>query len=189
LPPKRRPSEAYGSPYPRELTDRYELIPQGVAAERVAERWGVERGELDAVSMRSHQRAAAAWEEGRFDRETVAVAVDGEAVRADQGIRADSSIEALAALAPAFEADGRVTAGNSSQISDGAAALLLASAAVSACPHLRGGPHWHRSRPGGGNSRQPQSRWSIRHRYRRRYTRSSSQEDPPWVESIGGPGR
>jgi acetyl-CoA acetyltransferase family protein len=122
--------EAYGTPYPKPLTERYELIPQGVAAERIAARWGIDRGELDEVSLRSHQRAAAAWEEGRFEHETVAVDVNGSAVRADQGIRAGTSLEALATLQPAFEPSGQVTAGNSSQISDGAAALLLASGAT-----------------------------------------------------------
>jgi acetyl-CoA acetyltransferase family protein len=122
--------DAYGSPWPKRLTERYELVPQGVAAERVAELWGIDRSELDAVSLRSHQRAASAWEQGRFEPETVAVEVDGAALRADQGIRADTSLEALAALQPAFEPGGQVTAGNSSQVSDGAAALLLASAAT-----------------------------------------------------------
>jgi acetyl-CoA acetyltransferase family protein len=179
----------HGAPFSPELLERYDLIPQGLSAEMIADQWEIPRSELDELGVRSQQLAAKATEEGRFEREIVPFSVNGDTYSTDQGIRPETSIEVLSQLKPAFKEDGKITAGNSSQISDGAAALLLASAAVSACPHLRGGPHWHRSRPGGGNSRQPQSRWSIRHRYRRRYTRSSSQEDPPWVESIGGPGR
>jgi acetyl-CoA acetyltransferase family protein len=110
-----------GSPWPAELLERYELVHQGEAAEVLAERWSVPREELDELSLRSHRLATAAAAEGRFGAEIVPVA----GVTADQGIRPDTSAEALAALRPAFREDGKVTAGNSSQISDGASALLL----------------------------------------------------------------
>jgi acetyl-CoA acetyltransferase family protein len=83
---------------------------------------------MDELALRSHRRAARATEEGRFERETIPFPVNGDTYVADQGIRADTSLEALAALKPAFKADGKITAGNSSQISDGAAAVLLMSA-------------------------------------------------------------
>jgi acetyl-CoA acetyltransferase family protein len=116
-----------GTPWPPELTERYNLVPQGISAELIADRWELPRSELDALAVRSHQRAHRATEEGRFEREVIPFTVDGEVHVADQGIRADTSLEALAALKPVFRPDGRVTAGNSSQISDGAAALLLMS--------------------------------------------------------------
>jgi acetyl-CoA acetyltransferase family protein len=105
--------------------DRYELIPQGLSAELIAERWEIPRSEQDELGLRSHQRAARATSEGRFEAEIIPMQIGGETVAADQGIRYDTSIEALAALKPAFKEDGTVTAGNSSQISDGAAAVLL----------------------------------------------------------------
>jgi acetyl-CoA acyltransferase len=120
-----RTAEGLGTPWPQELLDRYELVPQGIAAERVAERWEVPRSELDELGLRSHRHAARAADEGRFDRELVPVQADGRTIAADQGIRRDTSLERLAALRPAFADDGRVTAGNASQISDGAAAVLL----------------------------------------------------------------
>ncbi|HEY0516024.1 MAG TPA: thiolase family protein [Solirubrobacteraceae bacterium] len=114
-----------GTPFPKELMDRYELVPQGLSAELIAERWEVPRSEQDELGLRSHQLAARATQEGRFDREIIPFEIDGATVAADQGIRFDTSLEALAALKPAFKTDGTVTAGNSSQISDGAAAVLL----------------------------------------------------------------
>jgi acetyl-CoA acyltransferase len=105
--------------------DRYELIPQGLSAELIAERFEVTRAEQDELGLRSHQRAARATDEGRFEREIVPIQVNGSLVSVDQGIRWDTSLEALAALKPAFKEGGSVTAGNSSQISDGAAAVLL----------------------------------------------------------------
>jgi acetyl-CoA acyltransferase len=118
-------ADEFGTPFPPELMARYELIPQGLSAELIAERWEVTRAEQDALGLRSHQLAARATDEGRFEREIVPVAVNGSVIAADQGIRRDTSIEALAALKPAFKEGGTVTAGNSSQISDGAAAVLL----------------------------------------------------------------
>jgi acetyl-CoA acetyltransferase family protein len=92
----------------------------------IADQWEIPRSELDELALRSHQKAAAATEAGKFEREIVPVQIDGHAVVADQGIRPDTSLEALAKLKPVFRAEnGRVTAGTSSQISDGAAAVLL----------------------------------------------------------------
>jgi len=118
-------NEELGTPFPPELMERYELIPQGLSAELIAERWEIPRSEQDELGLRSHQLAARATAEGRFDREIIPMLLDGETLAADQGIRFDTSLEQLAALKPAFKPDGTVTAGNSSQISDGAAAVLL----------------------------------------------------------------
>jgi len=120
-------TEQVGTPWPPALLERYALVPQGLSAEMIADRWEIPRSELDELGLRSHQLAARAVEEGRFEREIVPVGVNGHTVAADQGIRPDTSLEKLAALKPAFKPDGKVTAGNSSQISDGAAALLLMS--------------------------------------------------------------
>jgi acetyl-CoA acyltransferase len=118
-----------GSPWPEELMARYNLVPQGISAEMIADKWEIPRSELDELGLRSHQLAARATEEGRFERETIPMTVrmngNEETVVADQGIRPDTSLEALSGLKPAFKEDGKVTAGNSSQISDGAAAVLL----------------------------------------------------------------
>jgi acetyl-CoA acetyltransferase family protein len=117
--------EEVGTPFPAELMARYDLIPQGLSAELIAERWEVTRAEQDELALRSHQLAARATDEGRFEREIIPMGVDGQTITTDQGIRRDTSLEALAALRPAFKEGGSVTAGNSSQISDGAAAVLL----------------------------------------------------------------
>ncbi|HET6547663.1 MAG TPA: thiolase family protein [Solirubrobacter sp.] len=121
-------TDEVGSPWPPELMERYALVPQGLSAEMIADQWELPRHELDELALRSHQLAARATEEGRFEREIVPFAVNGDTYVADQGIRPDTNLEALAQLKPAFKPDGRVTAGNSSQISDGAAAVLLMSA-------------------------------------------------------------
>ena len=117
-----------GAPWPAELMERHNLIPQGLSAEMIADQWEIPRSELDELAVRSHRLAAQATEEGRFERETVPFKVNGDTYVSDQGIRPDSTIEKLAALKPAFKEDGKVTAGNASQISDGAAAVLLMSA-------------------------------------------------------------
>jgi acetyl-CoA acyltransferase len=117
--------DEFGTPFPPELMERYELIPQGLSAEMIAERWEIPRSEQDALGLRSHQNAARATDEGRFEREIIPLETDGELRLTDQGIRRDTSLEQLAALKPAFKADGTVTAGNASQISDGAAAVLV----------------------------------------------------------------
>jgi len=114
-----------GSPWPKELLERYNLIPQGLSAEMIAERWEIPRSELDELAVRSHRLAHRATEEGRFEREVVPMRVNGDTYVADQGIRPDTNLEALSQLKPAFKPDGKITAGNSSQISDGAAAVLL----------------------------------------------------------------
>jgi acetyl-CoA acyltransferase len=114
-----------GSPWPEELMAKYNLVPQGISAEMIADKWEIPRSELDEIGMRSHQLAHQATEEGRFEREIVPFSVNGDTYVTDQGIRPDTNLEALAGLKPAFKEDGKVTAGNSSQISDGAAAVLL----------------------------------------------------------------
>ena len=118
-------ADEFGTPFPPELMARYDLIPQGLSAELIAERWEVTRAEQDELALRSHQLAARATDDGRFEREIIPIAVNGSTYTSDQGIRWDTSLEQLAALKPAFKEGGTVTAGNSSQISDGAAAVLL----------------------------------------------------------------
>jgi acetyl-CoA acyltransferase len=122
----------YGLPFGPMMTGRYpNLVPQGISAELIAEKWGITREQNDAFSVESHHRAARATAEGRFDREILAVTVPTESgdevVNRDEGIRPDSSMETLAKLKPAFKPDGVVTAANSSQITDGAAAVLIMS--------------------------------------------------------------
>jgi acetyl-CoA acyltransferase len=119
--------EEVGMPWPPELLERYHLIPQGLSAEMIADQWEIPRSELDELAFRSHQLAHRATEEGRFEREMVPMRVNGSTYVSDQGIRPGTTIEALSQLKPAFKPDGKVTAGNSSQISDGAAAVLLMS--------------------------------------------------------------
>ena len=115
----------FGAAFSPELLEHYNLIPQGLSAEMIADKWEIPRSELDELGVRSHQLAAKATEEGRFEREIVPFQVNGSTYATDQGIRPDTSLEKLAALKPAFKEDGKITAGNSSQISDGAAAVLL----------------------------------------------------------------
>ena len=117
--------QTYGAAFPPELLQRYPLVPQGVGAEMLADRWELTREQLDAFALRSHQRAAAATRAGAFRREIFPVSTSEGVHDTDQGIRADTSLDSLGALKPAFRENGRITAGNSSQISDGAAALLL----------------------------------------------------------------
>jgi len=115
----------HGAPFSPELMERYNLIPQGLSAEMIADQWEIPRSELDELGVRSQQLAAKATEEGRFEREIVPFAVNGDTYSTDQGIRPETSIEVLSQLKPAFKEDGKITAGNSSQVSDGAAAVLL----------------------------------------------------------------
>ena len=137
-----------GVPFGPQMMARYEdrggLVPQGTSAELIAEKWNLSREELDAYGARSQQYAARAREEGRFEREILPVAarpVDketgklidtGETLSQDEGIRPDTTVETLANLKPAFKPDGVVTAGNSSQITDGASAVLIMSEAKAA---------------------------------------------------------
>ena len=113
------------------LLDRWQIVPQGISAEVIADEWDLSREQLDAFSLESHRRAVAAIDEGRFENEIVPVQVSvaGAAVllAVDETPRRDTSAEALAALEPAFLPGGKVTAGNSSQICDGAAAVLVTS--------------------------------------------------------------
>ncbi|MDQ2716891.1 MAG: thiolase family protein [Chloroflexota bacterium] len=125
-------SDRAGASFSEKLMARYPLVPQGLSAEMIAEKWHITREEADAFSLESHRRAAAATAEGRFKQEIMPVEVtlaDGssETMTTDQGIRASTSLEQLGNLKPAFRPEGIVTAGNSSQISDGAAAVLLMS--------------------------------------------------------------
>ncbi len=114
----------HGSPFSPELMDRYDLIPQGLSAEMIADQWEIPRADLDEFGLRSQQLAAKATEEGRFERETIPFAVNGDTYVTDQGLR-ETTLEGLANLKPAFKEDGKITAGNSSQVSDGAAGVLL----------------------------------------------------------------
>jgi acetyl-CoA acyltransferase len=114
----------HGSPFSPELLARYDLIPQGLSAEMIADKWEIPRSELDEIGLRSQQLAAKATEEGRFEREIVPFAVNGDTYMTDQGLR-ETTLESLANLKPAFREDGKITAGNSSQVSDGAAAVML----------------------------------------------------------------
>jgi acetyl-CoA acyltransferase len=119
--------ERWGRAFSQELLDHYDLVPQGIGAEMIADQWEITRAEMDELALRSHQLAHRATESGAFAREMLPVDIDGVVEVADQGIRPGTSLEALSALKPAFREDGRVTAGNASQISAGSAALLLAS--------------------------------------------------------------
>jgi acetyl-CoA acyltransferase len=128
----RVPMGSNGGDLSAKLLDRWQIVPQGISAEVIAEEWGFTREQLDAFSLESHRRAVAAIDEGRFEDEIVPVDLTnphtGVVFAVDETPRRDTSPEALAALPPAFLPDGKVTAGNSSQICDGAAAVLVASA-------------------------------------------------------------
>ena len=131
-----------GKPMGDLVAERYKplggLVPQGISAELIAEKWGLSRDDMDAFAAESHQRAARATAEGRFEREIhPVIGADGEMMTKDEGIRPDSSPETLAKLKPAFLPEGRVTAGNSSQITDGSAAILIMSEEKAAALGLR----------------------------------------------------
>ncbi|TME12892.1 MAG: thiolase family protein [Chloroflexi bacterium] len=121
-----------GAPFGSQMLKRYDngLVHQGISADLVAQKWEISRRELDEYSLESHRRAARATAEGRFSSQIVPVPVQNEdgtssMFERDEGIRTDTSLEKLASLKPAFKPDGLITAGNSSQISDGAAAVLI----------------------------------------------------------------
>jgi acetyl-CoA acyltransferase len=127
-----------GFPFGPRVMKRYEpvggLKSQGIGAEMIADQWDISREDLDAFSAESHRRAAQATAEGRFENEMIKIAIrddeghdTSERMTADEGIRPDSTVETLAKLKPAFKEDGKVTAGNSSQITDGASAVLIMS--------------------------------------------------------------
>ena len=130
----RVPMGSNGGDLSDKLLERWQIVPQGISAEVIADEWGLSREELDAYSLESHRRAIAAMDEGRFEREIIPVEVNnphtGVLVGVDETPRRDTSAEKLAELAPAFRPDGKVTAGNSSQICDGAAGVLIASEAA-----------------------------------------------------------
>jgi acetyl-CoA acetyltransferase family protein len=133
----------YGLPFGPRMSQRYQdvggLVPQGISAELIADKWGLTREDLDAFAAQSQQRATRARDEGRFDNEIISVrsihrdketgnvTESDDLVTADEGIRPDTTAESLANLKPAFKPDGKVTAGNSSQITDGASAVLIMS--------------------------------------------------------------
>ena len=149
--------QGVGKPFGRTVARRYEpvggLVPQGISAEMIADRWGLSREDLDRFSARSQQNAARATAEGRFEREILPVVSkhkdkesgkvteSDEPVTTDEGIRPDTTLEGLAKLKPSFKPDGKVTAGNSSQITDGASAVLIMSeeraAALGLTPRAR----------------------------------------------------
>jgi acetyl-CoA acyltransferase len=120
--------QEFGFAFTPELMAKHNIVGQGLGAEMIADEWEIPRSELDELAVRSHKLAHQATEEGRFEREIVPFAVNGDTYVTDQGIRPDTNLEALSQLKPAFKPDGKITAGNSSQISDGAAAVLLMSA-------------------------------------------------------------
>jgi acetyl-CoA acetyltransferase family protein len=131
-----------GSPFTPQIMEQYHIIPQGLSAEVIAERWKIGRKELDEFSFRSHTLAASATEAGWFKREIIPLPSkleDGTPVTMDrdEGIRYNPSLEKMAALQPPFKPDGVITAGNSSQISDGAAALLVVGRDVAKSLGLR----------------------------------------------------
>jgi len=128
-------SDAFGpgeGPVSPKLMDLYEIIPQGNSAEMIAKKWGFSRQQLDEFSFQSHRKAGQAIQEGRFTREIFPVEVKQNgtsyAFDTDEGVRIPPSLEKMAQLKPPFQEDGVVTAGNSSQISDGAAAVLVMTA-------------------------------------------------------------
>jgi acetyl-CoA acyltransferase len=117
----------YGTPNPPELLDKHNIVGQGLGAEMIAEKYGISRTDCDELAARSHKLAQQATDEGRFDREMVSIeGAHGPMV--DQGIRPTTTVEGLGELRSAFKEGGLITAGNSSQISDGASAVLLAEA-------------------------------------------------------------
>ena len=120
--------ELYGDPWPPQLRERYSFVHQGESAELIAERWQISRNEMDAFAARSHQAAAKATADGRFQAEILPLVLDGAARDSDQCVRPETTVETLAKLRPAFRRDtGSITAGSSSPISDGAAAVMLCS--------------------------------------------------------------
>ena len=135
----RVPMGSNGGDLSDEVLERWQIVPQGISAEVIADEWAITREELDAFSLESHRRAVAAIDAGKFEREIVPIELPGGGLQpagaavatgrfaVDETPRRDTSAEALAALKSSFRPDGRVTAGNSSQICDGAAAVLIAS--------------------------------------------------------------
>src|SRR5215216_4686083 len=117
--------EEFGYAFTPELMAKHNIVGQGLGAEMIADKWEIPRSELDELAVRSHKLAHQATEEGRFEREMIPMQVNGDTYVTDQGIRPDTNLEVLSQLKTVFKEDGVITAGNSSQISDGAAAVLL----------------------------------------------------------------
>ncbi len=115
----------FDKPLNPKLAEAYEIVWQGESAERIADQWKISRKELDEFSLASHMKLAKAQDEKRFDSQIVPVQVNGTTATLDEGVRRTSTLEKMGTLIPSFRPDGRVTAGNSSQISDGAAMLLI----------------------------------------------------------------
>ncbi len=152
-----------GAPFGPRMIERYAkenlygaggLVNQGISAEIIAERWQLSRQALDEFSLASHQKAAAAARNGWFDKEIIPVSVahaDGtsETVRTDEGVRPDASLERLGGLKPAFKPDGVITAGNSSQITDGSSAVLVMSREKAQALGLRPRARFHAFALGG----------------------------------------
>lgn len=139
-----------GFPFSETMQNRYEetgLPPQGIGAEMIADEYGLSREDLDAFGAESQRRAAVATAEGRFENEIVPVPVESdgkiEMMTADEGIRHGTTAESLSKLNPAFREDGKITAGNSSQITDGASAVLVMSAEKAAELGLRARARFH----------------------------------------------
>jgi acetyl-CoA acetyltransferase family protein len=125
-------SNMQGAEPSKKLTDQYEIINQGLSAERIAEKWRFTREQLDAFAVQSHARAQAAIDSGKYEQEIVPIEVEDESggkrmAAVDEGPRPGTSLEVLGGLKTAFQADGVITAGNASQMSDGASAVLLMS--------------------------------------------------------------
>ncbi len=120
--------EDFGYAFTPELMEKHNIVGQGLGAEMIAEEYETPRSELDELAVRSHRLAHQATEEGRFEREIIPMGVNGDTHVTDQGIRPDTNLETLSQLKTVFKENGVVTAGNASQISDGAAAVLLMSA-------------------------------------------------------------
>ena len=131
-------AEQYGSPWPEALLERFDFVPQGISAEMIADQWSISRQEMDEYAVSSHRRAAAAAEKGLFDSEIVPIDTPHGAVTRDQGIRPGTTLDQLAGLRTPFRENGKVTAGTSSQLSDGAGAILLVSATAAAQHGLAG---------------------------------------------------
>jgi acetyl-CoA acetyltransferase family protein len=152
-----------GAPFGPHMIDRYVkenlygaggLVNQGLSAEIIADRWKLSREELDKLSMGSHLKAAHAARSGWFDKEIIPIEIrhsdgKGEQVKSDEGIRPETTMERLASLKPAFRADGKITAGNSSQITDGAAAVLVMSKEKAKALGLRPRARFHSFALGG----------------------------------------
>ena len=120
--------EDFGYAFTPELMAKHNIVGQGLGAEMIADKWEIPRSELDELAVRSHANAHQATEEGRFEREMIPMQVNGDTYITDQGIRPGTNLETLSQLKPVFKEDGKITAGNASQVSDGAAAVLLMSA-------------------------------------------------------------